>query len=98
MIDNLFDQMKLPEDRPEPKKIVVPSNIINFNSAFKKKLVVKGLKKSEKGPVQPQQVFKFDKPPTKEMPQRSSSLSKNVAKSLLANFKSQPFNFHPTKP
>lgn len=61
MIDNLFNQMKLPEEKPQPKKIVVPSNIINFNSVGKK-LVVKGLKKSDKGPVKAPSTFSFDQP------------------------------------
>ena len=101
MIDNLFDQMKIPEDRPdyksEPKKLIVPSNIINFNIAGKK-LVVKGLKKSEKPPVEKKNTFTFQEPKSNinsYQPQRSSSLSKNAAKSLLANFKSQSINFHP---
>ena len=48
MIDNLFDQMKRPEERIEnQKKLVLPASVINFNS-LGKKLVIKNLKKSDK--------------------------------------------------
>lgn len=51
MIDNLFEQMKRPEERfEEQKKLILPPSVINFNTVGKK-LVIKNFKKSDKSNV-----------------------------------------------